>query len=197
MAEREALAPLLAALRDLVAWLKATGVPGMVIGGVAAAFLGRPRVTRDVDAVVLLDAERWEEFLARGAEFGFAARRPDALAFARRAGVLLVRHEPSAIDVDIAFGALPFEREAVARAGTVKVGDVDIPLPTPEDLIVMKAVAHRPRDVADIEAILDVHPNVDLRRVRRWVRSMAAVLEMPEIARDLETIVARWRKRKT
>jgi hypothetical protein len=49
------LEPLLDVLRDLVAWMKDQNIPGAVIGGVAAGLLGRPRVTRDVDAVLLLD----------------------------------------------------------------------------------------------------------------------------------------------
>lgn len=53
--ERTGLAPLLAALRALVAWLDATGTRGAIIGGVAASLLGRPRVTGDVGALVLVD----------------------------------------------------------------------------------------------------------------------------------------------
>lgn len=193
----ESLAPLLAALRDLVAWLQAEYVPGVVIGGVAASLLGRPRVTRDVDAVVLLDEGRWSKFLATGARFRFTPRLSDTLAFAQKARVLLVRHEPSGIDVDVAFGALPFEEEAIARAIWIDLGgDVRLPLPAPEDLIIMKAVAHRPRDLADIESVLDVHPKLDLRRVRRWVREFSAALEMPDILNDLETILTQRRKRK-
>lgn len=190
------LAPLLAALGDLVRWLWAKRVAGVVIGGVAASILGRPRATRDVDVVVLLDQERWRAFLATGAQFGFAGRLPNVLAFARRARVLLVRHEPTGIDVDIVFAALAFEEEAVARAQSVTVGGVTFPLSTPEDLTIMKAVAHRPRDLADIEAVVDVHPNLNLRRVRRWVREFSEAMEMPEILDDLEAILARHRSRK-
>lgn len=43
MPEAEPLVPLLAALRDLVAWWQAFDLPGTVIGGVAASLLGRPR----------------------------------------------------------------------------------------------------------------------------------------------------------
>jgi hypothetical protein len=165
MAEHEeSLVPLLAALRDLVAWLQDAPTPGAVIGGVAASLLGRPRVTRDIDALVLLDESRWEAFLAKGTGFGFVPRLADALPFAHQARVLLVRHEASGIDLDIAFGALPFEEEAVARAVWHEVGGVRIPLPLPEDLLIMKAVAHRPRDMADIEAILDKRKNPHTRR---------------------------------
>lgn len=188
------LTPLLGGLRDLLAWLKDAQVQGVVIGGVAASLLGRPRVTRDVDAVVLLETERWEEFLVLGASHGFVPRRADALAFATRAHVLLVTHQPSNIDADISFGFLPFEKECVQRRIFVEVSGLSVPLLTPEDLIVMKAVAHRTRDLADIEAVFDAHPKLDLRRIRRLVREFSAVLEMPEISEDLEAIIKKRSK---
>jgi len=196
MAEHEeTLVPLLAALRDLVAWFQDAPTPGTVIGGVAASLLGRPRVTRDIDALVVLDESEWDAFLTKGAGFGFVPRLANALTFAHQARVLLVRHEASGIDIDIAFGALPFEEEAVARAVWHDVGGVRIPLPLPEDLLIMKAVAHRPRDMADIESILDAQPKLDLPRVRRWVREFSAALETPELLRDFNALVARRRKR--
>jgi hypothetical protein len=196
MAEAGLLAPLVAALRDLLAWWQATQVRGMVIGGVAASLLGRPRVTRDVDGVVWLAEDQWAPFLAAAAPFGFVPRSADALAFARQARVLLMHHQASGIDVDIAFGALPFEEEALARAQVIEVSGLQVPLPTPEDLIVMKAVAHRPRDQADIAAIVDAQGKLNLRRVRQWVRAFAEALEMPELWDDLESMLRRPRPRR-
>lgn len=187
--DAEPLAPLLAALGDLVAWLQAAQVPGVVIGGVAASLLGRPRVTRDVDVLVVLDETEWARFLAAGEPFGLEPRRPDAIEFAKQARVLLVQHVPSGIDVDIVFGTLPFEKEAVANAVSVDVAGIRLPLPTPEDLIIMKAVAHRPRDLGDIEAVLDANPKLDIREVRRWVREFSIALEMPELLSDLEKVL--------
>jgi hypothetical protein len=185
-----------APLRDLIAWFGAEGVPGVVIGGVAAGLLGRPRATQHLDAVVLLAPERWAAFLEAGTRFGFGPRVSEALNFARQARVLLVRHGASAVDADVTFAGLPFEEEVVASAKPVEVGGVLVPLPTPEDLIVMKAFAHRPRDMADIESLLDSHPKLDLRRVRRWVREFAATVDAPELATDLEALIAAKRKRK-
>lgn len=197
MAKREeVLAPLLAALRDLVAWFEAAHVSGLVIGGVAASLLGRPRLTRDVDAVVLLEEREWETFLSRGTGHGFTPRISDPLPFVRRARVFLVRHKSSGIDVDIAIGDLPFEREAISRGSWRDIGGLKLPLPRAEDLVVMKAVAHRPRDLADIEAVLDAHPRLNLRRIRRWVSEFSVALDMPEILKDLENILRRGRRRK-
>jgi len=190
------LLPLLVVVRDLVAWLQAGKVPGVIIGGLAASLWGRPRLTRDVDALVLVEEGNWAEFMAIGAEHGFSLRRDDALAFAQEARVLLMRHQESGIDVDIVFGSLPFEKKAVAQAIWMELGGVQAPLPLPEDLIIMKAVAHRPQDLADIEGILAAHPKLNLKRVRGWVREFAAALSMPEILNDLEALLSQRKKPK-
>ena len=70
-----------AVLRDLDAWLKATHVEGVVIGGVAVAFLGRPRVTRDVDVLIWTDDRTLGEFLTAGGRWGFSPRITDPLEF--------------------------------------------------------------------------------------------------------------------
>jgi hypothetical protein len=168
----EHLAPLLSALRDLTSLFRDRQIPATIIGGIAASILGRPRVTRDIDALVLLDGKAWEGLL-------IASR------------VLLLRHEPSGIDVDIAFGGLPFEEETITRASSVSIGDITITLPSPEDLIIMKAVAHRSRDIADIEGIVDTHPDIDKGRIRMWLAQFAEALEMPEILSDTEKILNR------
>jgi hypothetical protein len=100
MPETKALAPLLAVLADLIAWLKTEEVEGVVIGGLAASLLGRPRLTRDVD-VLVVDEGRWAGFLTTGATYGFVPRQRDTLAFAEQSRVLLVRHEPSGLDADV------------------------------------------------------------------------------------------------
>lgn len=129
MAEPEALAPLLAALRALVGWLDAAAVCGVVIGGVAASLLGRPCVTCDVDAVILLVAERWPELLAD-------ADRSDSTSLVRMRwispGGLLLRHRQSGIDVGVTVGSLPFEEEIVARDSRINAAGVSLPLATAE-----------------------------------------------------------------
>ena len=189
MSQDDILSPLLVVIRDLLSWLQSKDVPGIIIGGVAASLLGRPRLTRDIDALVLLDSKVWADFLNAGIKFGFVSRLPDSLQFAEKARVLLVRHEHSGIDVDISFGALPFEEEAIRHAVMVEVGGIEIPLPTPEDLVIMKAIAHRSRDLSDIESILDATPELDIKRILQLVTEFSDVLEMPEILSDLKRIL--------
>jgi hypothetical protein len=185
---------LVGAVADLTAWLDDQAVPGAVIGGVAASLLGRPRVTKDVDAVVLLRDTNLETFLAAGVRFGFAPRISEAAAFATKSRVLLMVHEPSKTQVDISLGVLPFEEESVDRASMVTVAGIGFRVVSPEDLIIMKSLPRRPRDVADIEAVLDAHPGLDLSRVRYWVGQFASILEAPEILDEVERILNRKRR---
>ncbi len=196
MVRKNTLTPLLTALDDLTTWLTREEVPHIIIGGVAASLLGRPRVTRDVDVLLLMEEERWDDFLKSSKHFGFTARRSDALEFAKKSRMLLIRHQPSGIEVDIVLGTLPFEKEAISRAISAKLGKIKLAIPVPEDLIVMKAIANRPRDLADIESILDARPRLNLRRIRRLVRNFSSAMGMPGILNDLEMVLAK-RRRKT
>ena len=182
-----------APLPDLARWWRSQKTRGLIVGGLAVALLGRPRVTRDVDVLMLLPENKWSGFLAAGSAFGFVPRIPDALAFAQEARVLLVRHQPTGIDIDIILGSLPFETEALDRATRIKVGGTTVLVPTPEDLIIMKAVAHRQRDAIDIDGLLAAHPKLNRQRIRRWVRDFADALESSDIYDDLQTQLARRR----
>lgn len=196
MVETDPIAHLRQTLADLVSWFEAARTDGVVVGGVAASILGRPRATRDVDAIIWLDEPDWPDFLATGETFGFVPRRSDCLEFARTARVLLVRHERSGIDADVILGLLPFEAEMIRRAQKREVAGVQVPLPTTEDLIIMKALARRARDVADIEGLLAANPNVDRRRIRERVREFAEALDSPDMVDDLERVLNPKRDRK-
>lgn len=192
--KKKFLEPFQQVLADLVKWLKQSVVLGQIIGGVAASLIGRPRFTQDVDALILLEEEKWNGFLKGGKRLGFIPRREDALAFAIKNRVLLIRHLPSGIDVDISIGSLPFERESIRRGVQFKIENLTIPVPTPEDIIIMKAIAHRAKDLVDIGAILEVNTKLDLKRIRKWVREFAKVLDMPEISSDLEKLLRQQQK---
>lgn len=191
MHQLESLEGPIAAVQRLIARFNDKGI---IIGGVAASVLGRPRLTADADAMLLLSSDELGLLLRLASAEGLAPRLPDAEAFARRSRVVLLRHEETGIDVDISLGLLPFEVEAIERSQEVNVGSLRIRLPMPEDLIILKAVAHRPKDMSDIEAVIDVQKHLDYERIEFWVRQFAEVLEMPELWGDLEKMIKRQGK---
>lgn len=183
------LGGLTAALGAVSAWLSDAGVRFAVIGGVAASLHGRPRVTKDVDVVAIADDADWASLMESARAHGLAPRIDDALAFAKQTRVLLLRHEPTRIEVDLSFGMLPFELEVVQRAELREVNRIRFPLATPEDIIVMKALALRPRDVADIEGIVETVGALDLERIRATVSQLSAALEGVDHVARLEEIL--------
>jgi hypothetical protein len=189
MTEHKLADEFIQALQSLFGWLEAERVPGTSIGGVAVSFLAQPRVTQDIDAVIWLEADLWESFLPSGKKYGIIPRIDDALEFARRTRVLLLRHQSSGVNIDVSIGGLEFEREMIERAVTLDLGNLTLKVPTPEDLMITKAVAQRPKDIADIDAIAGANPNLDADRVRYWVEQFATALEMPEIASCVENVL--------
>ena len=185
----ESLAPLLAPIQALQSLLSRFHERGVIIGGIAASLLGAPRYTVDLDAVLLLSFEDIPEILSEAAQLGIEPRISDADGFARKSRVLLLRHTASGTDIDLSLGILPFEVEMVERSIMVDVGAIKLRLPTPEDLIIMKAVAHRPKDMSDIQAIAASHPDLDKERIRSWLEQFGEALDLPglweEIARLL------------
>lgn len=182
---------LLKPLLDLGRWLDAIKAQAVVVGGVAASFLGRPRFTQDIDALAIISESEWSEAVDVAASHGIVPRIDDAVEFARRSRVLLLRHQESAIDIDVILGGLPFEEDAVLNGQRYVIGGVTIRLPKVEDLLIMKAVAHRPRDLQDIEGLLLAHPDLDLGSVRQWVREFAAVTAMSDLIDDFDKLLAR------
>jgi hypothetical protein len=183
--------PFLKVLADLTGWLDGAGVPAMVVGGVAASIMGRPRATRDIDSLAIVPEENWPALLTAAQSHGIVARIEQPLEFARRTRVLLVRHADTGIDIDVIFGRLPFEEEAIARGELHNLAGLHVKLPQVEDLMIMKAIAGRPQDLRDIEGLLDVHPDADIDRVRRWVREFSVAVTMPDMLDDFERLLAR------
>jgi hypothetical protein len=175
----ESLAPLLAPIQALQSLLSRFHERGVITGGIAASLLGTPRYTVDLDAVFLLSFEDIPGLLSEAAQLGIEPRISDAAGFARKSRVLLLRHTVSGTDINLSLGILPFEVEMVERSSMVDVGAIKLRLPTPEDLIIMKAVTHRPKDISDIQAIAASHPNLDLERIRSWLEQFGDALDLP------------------
>jgi hypothetical protein len=161
---------------------------GVIIGGIATGFLGKPRFTVDLDAMVLASTRDIPHILEMAKEEGIEPRTDKVMEFAKKSRVLLLRHAASGASIDISLGVLPFEEEVIARSRVYDAGILSVRLPTPEDLIIMKAVAHRPQDLIDIQTIIDSHPDLDVGRIKHWVKSFADILETPSLWTDIENL---------
>lgn len=181
------------ALAALVLGLDEAGAPWMIIGGIAVIARGVRRFTTDIDAAVRGDAITIERLLTVLAPHGIAPRIEGAAAFAQENLVLLLRHVPTGVDLDVSLAWSPFEQEALAASTKASFGRVRAPMSTPEDLVVFKAIAGRPKDVEDAEGLLVLHPSIDIARTRQRVAELAELAEAPELVQSFDAMAARAR----
>jgi hypothetical protein len=115
---------------------------------------------------------------------GGIARIADAEAFAATNLVLLARHRPTEVDLDLSLGWTSFEHEALEARAATRYGNVSVPMARVDDLIVFKAIAARPRDIDDAVTLLGLCPHIDMGRVCARVRTLARAAEAPELEQD-------------
>ena len=123
-----------ATFADTVEALAAAEVPYLLIGGLSASAFARPRITDDIDVFVRPDMAR--KVLQALAAAGFETEETDDrwLFKAFKRGVL----------VDVIFrssGDVYLDDEMLERADMQEHWGVTAPLVSPEDLLVIKAVA--------------------------------------------------------
>jgi Nucleotidyltransferase of unknown function (DUF6036) len=156
------------------------------IGGLPVQHWGEPRLTRDVDVIVLThfgDEDQYVEAVLKS----YQPRRPDAKEFALRNRVLLVRSD-SGIGLDISLGALPFEEQMIKRAANVEfLPGVELRICSPEDLMVMKCFANRPQDWQDVSSVIvrQGEGNLDWNYIESNLEPLVALKEEPEIIEQL------------
>jgi hypothetical protein len=177
------------ALSEIASALRASGVPWMVIGGIAIIARGVRRMTTDIDVVVRGDETTPAAMLRALATRRIVPRIADAEAFARERLVLLLRHRPTGVDVDLSFGWTTFEHEALEARSDAIYGSVVAPMARAEDLVIFKAMAARPKDIDDATALMLMYKEIDVARVRRHLAKLAALADEPSLTSGLEAVI--------
>lgn len=149
-------------------------IPYMIIGGQAVLLYGEPRLTRDIDITLGVNIDRINELLAVIKELSLKSIPEDIEAFAAQTMVLPAFDETTGIRVDLIFSFSPYEREAIGRARKVVILNQDVFFASPEDVIIHKVFAGRPRDMEDARTILLKNPGVDIPYIRDWLKEFDA-----------------------
>ena len=186
MSESSPLDRLDPALTASTRWLRDIAAPFMLIGGVATGLLSQVRATKDVDWLASIPEDKLAFALAAAEKYGIVSKVSGILDFVQTSCVFPLVHQPSGGRVDVALAGSSFEEDAIRNAHPYFYKGLSVPLPRPEDLVVMKAIANRPQDHADIANIIRFNSGLDLRYVRRWVNEFADLMENLDIAEALE-----------
>jgi hypothetical protein len=182
-------ADLIAALAEALA---AAGARWYLFGAQAALIWGRPRLTADVDVTVRLDPEDPDALVRTLERHGFRLRVDPADDFVRRTRVLPFVFTPNGLPVDVVLAGPGIEELFLSRAVPVRLGSVTVPVISPEDLIVTKILAGRPKDVEDVRGILfERLPQLDLTAIRSTLGLLEAALSQSDLQPAFEAELAR------
>lgn len=176
---------LVRSIRRLQQRLQEADIPSMVIGGVAVALWGEPRVTRDVDLKILLGREEADRLLAVLPP-DYAPLLPDPRRALKEQAMLFVQ-DSAGTRLDLLLADTPYDVQAIRRGQSVEVEPgATIRVCSPEDLVIYKLVSTRLRDHEDAASIIRRQGDkLDDRYVLHWLRQF-------EQALDDSTLVAEY-----
>jgi hypothetical protein len=169
--------------------LERRDIPYMLIGGQAVLLYGEPRLTRDIDITLGADVDKLAEIIALANDLALKILPENIEKFVRETMVLPALHEETGIRIDFIFSFSPYERQAIMRARKVRMRDQDVYFAMPEDVIIHKIVAGRPRDMEDVRGILLKMPDIDTAYIRQWIEDFSAASGDNEIKKRLISIV--------
>ena len=143
--------------------LKQAKVPHAVIGAAALAARGLPRMTKDLDVVVLTE----NGFAALDALQGVCLHSVTPIDRAGEPEPMYVMRSRGGGEVDLLVAAGEPEATVVAEATPARLFGTTAPVATLEHLVLMYLYSNQPRHVGDFARIV-TETNVDLGKVVRF-----------------------------
>ncbi|MFO0811549.1 MAG: DUF6036 family nucleotidyltransferase [Gemmataceae bacterium] len=175
-------------VRDVAGVLEAAGIDYALMGGVAVRLYALPRPTLDVDLTISIPRDDLNRLYDLDEDLGYTI--PDAQ---RTGWVDAVRGLPVVkfqfavgtpmIDVDVFLAETAFQRQLLQRRQRHAGEGWTAWFVSPEDLILAKLLAGRPKDLNDVADILFIQGQLDEPHLRRWAGSL----------RVAEALDAAWR----
>lgn len=177
------------ALLDLVQAFDRLAIPYAVMGGMAVRVYGIPRATYDIDFTAAIGLDRLGELFAAVLGLGYTVPEQYESGWVDRvAGMPLVKFRRylsgQGVDVDVFLAESPFQQQLLARRRREHIEQTLVWFVSPEDLILLKLLAGRPRDIADVGDILFTQGQLDEKHLRRWAMELGLKSQLEQALRD-------------
>ncbi|MEX2261704.1 MAG: nucleotidyl transferase AbiEii/AbiGii toxin family protein [Bryobacteraceae bacterium] len=168
------------ALLEVASLIERLSIPYMLIGGLAVAAWGEPRATLDVDLSLWVEPDRLDQTVT---DLSMALRPlpQNPTNFVRSSRVLPVLAN-SGVRIDLVFASLPMEADLINRAKPIEVAGKVIPVASVEDIIWMKLISERKKDLEDAQGLLRRHRHsVDRKYLESRLSELAEALARPDV----------------
>ena len=173
-------------LRDILAPLdelfKQRNIRYAVIGGYAVAAWGEVRATQDVDLLCSAkDLNNLKAVLSK-AKLDFEHRTGDADDPISDVIRIQAATASGPYEVDLLVGIRGAPEGILDRSRCVQIDDLDVPVASPEDMIILKLLGGSARDVEDARSIVRA-------QAERLKISLVRQLCLPSLKNTLETLL--------
>jgi predicted nucleotidyltransferase len=187
LSNRPAVAELLGALAAVMDQL---GVRWFLFGAQAAIVWGSPRLSADVDVTADVASSTLDAYIQAMGAHGFDLTFSDS-EFVAQSRVLPFVHRASRMPLDVVLAGPGLEEDFLQRAVPVDVDGSLIPVISPEDLIITKSLAGRPKDIEDIRGVIhERRASLDVDRIRTILGLLEQALTRSDI---LSVFEKEWR----
>lgn len=143
------------------------GLQAVLFGGEAVNFWSEPRATHDVDLMLPADGPAVRRFVADLLETGFALVRQQDDGSPSGPDFLRLVHTMSGHGLDIEVAKTDYQ-DLIFERGVQSLYE-GVLVVSPEDLLILKLLANRHRDIADLD-VIGKRPGLDWGYVERWAR---------------------------
>ena len=148
--------------------LEAAGIPYALGGALAYAYWGVARGTHDVDLNLFISADRLAEVLDVLIAAGLTIEREAAIRSAETRGD--AQGYIGDVPVDLFVNSIPLHTEAAKRTVRVELFNSPLNILSAEDLVTLKMLFFRGKDIVDIERVLVLQgERLDRHYIRRWL----------------------------
>ena len=165
-------------IKEIAESLDEERIPYMIIGGQAVLIYGRPRLTRDIDITLGIDADDFAlvEKTCKKLKLKMLPENPKN--FAKETNVLPAEEPTSGIRIDFIFSFSPYETQAIKRAKEIIIDNYPVKFASCEDVIIHKMVAARAVDAEDVKSILIKNKDsIDLEYITGWLLEFSKISE--------------------
>lgn len=163
--------------REVIALLDRQSIPYVVMGGFAVRLYALPRPTFDVDFTILIQRSDLPEFYRAAETLGLTIPAVQAAGWVDEVrGLPLIKLQwfidKRAIDIDLFLAETPYQQELMRRRKWSGAEAMEGWFVTAEDLILLKLLAGRPKDLVDIGDILFVQGQLDGNYLQNWAKQL-------------------------
>jgi hypothetical protein len=139
----------------------------LIIGGVAAVYYGRARMTTDCDIIVSLEEKQLKGFCDCLSKHGFQIREYDVIEGFKDKSHFNAFYGDTVFRADFSWKKGTLAEHGFERAKDAQLFGVLTRIEAPEDVIIAKLVYGSPQDREDAKAIIHAQKKLDMEYINK------------------------------